>query len=147
MTDAMSFVLGLVLAALAGAGTWQATGAAVPWQPAVVGAPSVAPAPLMHGARPAAALDLFDKPPVAKPAPAKTTKPRAKTSGEEQFEYGCAQGYIPASQCRGVAAQPPVAKPNQRQLSPGEAALRACVAQTGWTRAQCIADAQAGNAS
>ncbi|GAA1841291.1 hypothetical protein GCM10009836_20780 [Pseudonocardia ailaonensis] len=31
--------------------------------------------------------------------------------------------------------------------SVGEAALRACTAQTGMTRAECIADAKAGNAS
>ena len=57
------------------------------------------------------------------------------------------QGDVPASVGDYRTPREEIERQNDEMAEIGEAALRDCQDQTGMTRAECIADAAAGNAS
>lgn len=81
-----------------------------------------------------------------------TTKPREPLNNSQQsFSCDLASDGVPVCEGKVPASVGKYRTPQQeierQRNAESEAALRACVSQTGMTREECIADAKAGNAS
>lgn len=113
--------------------------------------PTTAPAPTTAPTSttvPTSAPTTAPRTPAQKP----TTRSREPLNNSQQ-SFSCdlasdgvpvCEGKVPASVGKYRTPQQEIERQRKEE---SEAALRACVAQTGMTRDECIADAKAGNAS
>lgn len=119
------------------------------------------PAPATEAAPVTAPPASATAPPVAttSPAAAPTQRPSSppakprRTTDNSQRDYSCdmASDGVPVCEGRVPASVGKYRTPRQeidrQRRAESDAALRACMEQTGMTRDECIADAAAGNAS